>query len=214
VNVSAALGRDQDLVLIARDATFGHRLQDDRLHSPGHRKPPDAIRLADYPLPREIVRSTDPSAEVTPANAFAIYEHDWRHFNHASRAAGGLICRAMSTACRALLPTGSTRLSTLIAGALKVRTGLQTGGVAAGTGQQCVAKFGYRHAARQLQSLVPAVAAQNVLQQQQQQQQQQQRRRQRCADFVTGSVGLLRRFAAGHEFELHRIGVARRAHQR
>jgi transcriptional regulator with XRE-family HTH domain len=84
VKVLAALGLAQDLVLIARDDTFGHRLQDERLQRAVRKKPPNAIRLADYPALREIAWSTDPSAELTPEEAFAIYERNWRHLDRAT----------------------------------------------------------------------------------------------------------------------------------
>lgn len=81
VKVLAALGLAQDLALVARDDTFGRRLQDERLERPAAVKPPAAIRLADYPLLREIAWSTDPEAQLSPSEAFAIYERNWRHLD-------------------------------------------------------------------------------------------------------------------------------------
>lgn len=81
VKVLAALGLAQDLALVARDDTFGRRLQDERLQRPAAAKPPAAIRLADYPLLREIAWSTDPEAQLSPSEAFAIYERNWRHLD-------------------------------------------------------------------------------------------------------------------------------------
>lgn len=89
VKVLAALGLAQDLVLVARDDTLGRRLQDEQLQrSAGVKRerptglvPPASIRLADYPLLREIAWSTDPKAELSPTEAFAIYERNWRHLD-------------------------------------------------------------------------------------------------------------------------------------
>lgn len=82
LKVLAALGLAQDLVLVARDDVVGRRLQDEQLRRPAGLKPPAAIRLADYPLLREIAWSTDPEAELSPTEAFAIYERNWRHLDH------------------------------------------------------------------------------------------------------------------------------------
>ncbi|MDP1648600.1 MAG: helix-turn-helix domain-containing protein [Rubrivivax sp.] len=87
LKVLATLGLAQDLVLVARDDTFGHRLQDEQLQRPAGVKPPAAIRLADYPLLREIAWSTDPKAELSPTEAFAIYERNWRHLDRAAMGA-------------------------------------------------------------------------------------------------------------------------------
>lgn len=87
VKVLAALGLAQDLVLVARDDTFGRRLQDEQLQRPARAKPPALIRLADYPLLREIAWSTDPTAELSPTEAFAIYERNWRHLDRSAMGA-------------------------------------------------------------------------------------------------------------------------------
>jgi transcriptional regulator with XRE-family HTH domain len=82
LKVMAALGLAQDLVLVARDDTYGRRLQDEQLLR--RRKTPKAparIQLAEYPMLREIAWSTDPMASLTPAEAFAIYERNWRHLD-------------------------------------------------------------------------------------------------------------------------------------
>ena len=81
VKVLATLGLAQDIVLVARDDTFGRRLQDEQLQRPAGVKPPVAIRLADYPMLREIAWSTAPNAELSPTDAFAIYERNWRHLD-------------------------------------------------------------------------------------------------------------------------------------
>jgi len=66
VKVMAALELAQDLVLVARDDTHGRRLQDERLQTrPAAAKPPQPIRLANYPMLREIAWSSDPAAMVT-----------------------------------------------------------------------------------------------------------------------------------------------------
>jgi len=82
VKVMAALGLAQDLVLVARDDTYGRRLQDEPLlRKPAAARAPRKIRLADYPRLREIAWSTDPAASITPAEAFALYERNWRHLD-------------------------------------------------------------------------------------------------------------------------------------
>ena len=81
VKVLAALGLAQDLVLVARDDIAGRRLQDEQLQRPARVKPQAAIRIADYPLLREIAWSTDPEAELSPTEAFSIYERNWRHLD-------------------------------------------------------------------------------------------------------------------------------------
>lgn len=83
LRVLATLGLAQDLILVARDDVHGRRLQDDALtRSPTPRTPRTRrIRLADYPLLREVAWSTDPKAELTPEEAFALYERNWRHID-------------------------------------------------------------------------------------------------------------------------------------
>lgn len=81
VKVLAVLGLAQDLVLVARDDIPGRRLQDEQLQRPARAKPQTTIRLADYPLLREIAWSTDLRAELSPTEAFSIYERNWRHLD-------------------------------------------------------------------------------------------------------------------------------------
>lgn len=87
VKVLATLGLAQDLVLVARDDTCGRRQQDAQLQRPAGVKTPAAIRVADYPLLHEAAWSTDPDAKLSPAEAFAVYERNWRHIDHAAMGA-------------------------------------------------------------------------------------------------------------------------------
>lgn len=82
LKVMAALGLAQDLVLVGRDDAYGRRLQDEQLlRKPAAPRAPKKIRLADYPRLREIAWSTDPTASITAAEAFALYERNWRHLD-------------------------------------------------------------------------------------------------------------------------------------
>lgn len=83
LRVLATLGLAQDLILVARDDMLGRRLQDERLTPRAAPKTARAqrIRLADYPLLREVAWSTDHEAELTPSEAFALYERNWRHID-------------------------------------------------------------------------------------------------------------------------------------
>lgn len=42
------------------------------------------FRLANYPMLREVAWNTDPEAELTPSEAFALYERKRRHIDHQS----------------------------------------------------------------------------------------------------------------------------------
>ena len=42
---------------------------------------PAAVRIADYPVLRELAWSTEPDTELSPAEAFGIYERQWRHID-------------------------------------------------------------------------------------------------------------------------------------
>ena len=87
LKVLTVLGLAQDLVFIARDDAIGRRLQDERLHRAGASKPPKAIHLADYPMLSDLAWSTDADATLSPAEAFAVYERNWRHLDRASMGA-------------------------------------------------------------------------------------------------------------------------------
>lgn len=84
LRVLATLGLAQDLTLVARDDLLGRHLQDQQLNR--HAAPKTAramrIRLADYPMLREVAWSTDQQADLTPQEAFALYERNWRHIDH------------------------------------------------------------------------------------------------------------------------------------
>jgi len=83
LRVLATLGLAQDLVLVARDDMLGRRLQDEALTRSAAPKTARAqpIRLADYPMLREVAWSTEPEAELSPNEAFALYERNWRHID-------------------------------------------------------------------------------------------------------------------------------------
>jgi hypothetical protein len=94
IKVMAAMDLGADVALLARDDKTGHLLQDARL--PARRVGttfPRRIRLAKYPQLKSIAWSLADDAEVGPAEAFALYERNWRHVDTA----------AMDPAERALL---------------------------------------------------------------------------------------------------------------
>jgi hypothetical protein len=94
IKVMAAMDLGADVALLARDDKTGHLLQDARL--PARRVGttfPRRIRLAKYPQLKSIAWSLADDAEVGPAEAFALYERNWRYVDTA----------AMDPAERALL---------------------------------------------------------------------------------------------------------------
>lgn len=42
------------------------------------------IRLANYPMLPDVAWSTDPEAELTPSEGFALHERNWRHIDRQS----------------------------------------------------------------------------------------------------------------------------------
>lgn len=82
LKVMAALELAQDLVLLARDDALGRRLQDDALaRKPAASRAPKTVRLSDYPALRDMAWNTDPAATLTAAEAFALYERNWRYLD-------------------------------------------------------------------------------------------------------------------------------------
>lgn len=83
LRVLTALGLAQDLVLMARD-DIGRSSQNEECTGSTAPKTATAmrIRLGDYPLLREVAWSSDPEVELTPAEALALYERNWRHIHH------------------------------------------------------------------------------------------------------------------------------------
>lgn len=78
--VLAALDMGTDVTLLARDDHAGHRLQDERL--PARRlgtRFPRRIRLAKYPQLQAIAWGLQGAADVSPTEAFQLYERNWRH---------------------------------------------------------------------------------------------------------------------------------------
>lgn len=79
--VMDVLGLAGDLVLIARDDKRGHQIRDEQLLQKKPPALPRLIPLKDLPHLREVaawhIRNAD--AKVTPAEAFELYERNWRH---------------------------------------------------------------------------------------------------------------------------------------
>jgi transcriptional regulator with XRE-family HTH domain len=87
IKVMAAMDLGADVALLARDDKTGHLMQDTRL--PARRVGtgvPRRISLAKYPQLKSIAWSLTGDAEVSPTEAFALYERNWRHVDTATMA--------------------------------------------------------------------------------------------------------------------------------
>lgn len=77
--VLGALGLAQDFEGLAADAAVDHAVPDEQLP---RRRLPARIRLANYPQLRLAAwHIADPEAELTPQEAFSLYERNWRHID-------------------------------------------------------------------------------------------------------------------------------------
>jgi transcriptional regulator with XRE-family HTH domain len=89
VKVMGVLDLANDVALLARDDTTGRRLQDERLPR-RHRvvreaqRAPLQIQIDRYPQLRHIAWHLGPDVtHVTPEEALALYERNWRHIDRA-----------------------------------------------------------------------------------------------------------------------------------
>lgn len=83
VQVLSTVGLAQDPTLVAPD-DHGRHLQDGE---PAHSTAPKTaralrIRLADYPMLREVAWSTACGGDLPQCEAFALYERSWRHIDY------------------------------------------------------------------------------------------------------------------------------------
>lgn len=88
VKLMGVMGLDGDVALLARDDPAGRLLQDQQLPRRRAATPPPRrrlprrgrVRLADYPQLRQLAWHLAPEVqELTPEEAFALYERHWRH---------------------------------------------------------------------------------------------------------------------------------------
>ena len=85
IKVMAAMDLGADVALLVRDDKTGHLLQDARLAARRVGTTfPRRIRLAKYPQLKSIAWSLADDAEIGPAEAFQLYERNWRHVDTAS----------------------------------------------------------------------------------------------------------------------------------
>lgn len=118
VKIMTVLDLAHDLALLARDDTTGHALQDERLtkrrvtkvaarkgpSSPA--KSPARVALARYPQLRQLAWHLGPDvSDLSPAEAFALYERQWRHIDIAAMPARerALVKRLTATQGRGVL---------------------------------------------------------------------------------------------------------------
>lgn len=79
IKVLGALGMAEDIHGLAQDDRIGHALQDEQLP---RRRLPARIKVAQYPqLKQAAWHIADPDAELTPQEAFNLYETHWRHID-------------------------------------------------------------------------------------------------------------------------------------
>lgn len=76
LKVLNALGLRDDVALLAADAD----LPDHQAHAPvPARRVPAQIKLSRFPQLQRLAWSRDPETTLTPDQAFALYERNWRH---------------------------------------------------------------------------------------------------------------------------------------
>jgi hypothetical protein len=82
VKVLAAVGLEGDIDELARDERMSRKIPDDRL--PGRRAPRAVppIPLNDYAQLRQVAWNMARDQVLTPEEAFALYERNWRHIDH------------------------------------------------------------------------------------------------------------------------------------
>lgn len=90
IKVMGVLGLASDFALLARDDQAGRLIQDEQLPPRRATKPrqprvDQLIRLDHYPQLKQIAwHLGSNTTELEPAEAFALYERNWRHIDHAA----------------------------------------------------------------------------------------------------------------------------------